>query len=386
MSQNTQVAQGSLASLSQENSAFVERAQTHATQSSEHRTVARHETYEQRARRAGVVFASCLLSLLASCNVYDSSLLDPEPLTTGGSAAGGSILVGGSGATHAGGGTGSYGGTTSDGGSGAIGDAGTPGTSGGGADPITGGTGNAGSPTATGGATTAAGAGGSVAVGGGGAAGASNPTLSMIDDMENPDAYIPLLDMRQGYWSLSNDGSSGGKQAPSPVMTMTPIPGGRNGSLTGLHTTATGFVTSGALVGVDLNRKGAAATARLTYDASAYKAVHFFAKVETSSPADAKFAILDRHTDPGGALCCPAKTACGSGNISNGLCYDHFSKDLTFTHEWAEYTVAFSDLNQLGWGDNGVDALDAAHVFNIQMSWTSSAMDLWIDDIAFVKK
>ncbi len=384
MSQNTQVAHGSLATVGQENSAIHAQTQTDATHSSEHQPVDHRETIELRARRAGVVVAACLLSALASCNVYDSSLLDPEPLTAGAGAAGGSILAGGTGATHAGGATSSSGG--SDGGSGAIGDAGTPNTSGGGAD-TTGGTSPAGGSPAvagTGGGSAVAGAGGTVAVGG--MAGASNPTLSMIDDMENPDAYIPLTDMRQGYWSLSNDGTSGGKQTPSPVMIMTAIPGGRNGSLTGLHTTATGFATSGALVGVDLNRKGAAANQRLTYDASAYKAVHFWAKVEASSPTDAKFAILDRHTDPGGALCCPAKGSCGSGNISNGLCYDHFTRDLTLTHDWAEYTVQFSDLNQLGWGENNVDALDAAHVFAMQFSWTSAAMDLWIDDIAFVKK
>ena len=178
MSQNTQVAQGSLATVGLENSAFSASSQIQVTHSSEQRPVDHRETNELRARRAGVAVVSCLAALLASCNVYDSSLLDPEALATGG-VAGGDIVVGGSGATHAGSGGGSSAG--SDGGSGSIGDAGSPNASNGGAD--NGGASSvAGAPTTSGGASmVGAGTGGSVEVGGGSTAGAANPTLSMID-------------------------------------------------------------------------------------------------------------------------------------------------------------------------------------------------------------
>ncbi|HTA93267.1 MAG TPA: hypothetical protein VK745_27005, partial [Polyangiaceae bacterium] len=62
------------------------------------------------------------------------------------------------------------------------------------------------------------------------------------------------------------------------------------------------------------------------------------------------------------------------------------AKDLTFTTAWAEYTVQFTDLEQYGWGANNVTALDVAQVFGIQFSYGTPTMDLWIDDISFIKK
>ena len=140
-----------------------------------------------------------------------------------------------------------------------------------------------------------------------------------------------------------------------------------------------------ALFGVDLNRKGAS---RQTYDASPYIAVQFWIRVEPASPTAVHLAILDMHTDPGGMLCCPTMTDCSNGgNIANGLCYDHFGVDLApVTTQWTQRTVTFAQLNQVGWGENKVTALDAAHVFNIQFNWLSAAMDIWLDDIYFVKK
>jgi hypothetical protein len=189
--------------------------------------------------------------------------------------------------------------------------------------------------------------------------------------MEVPDQYIPSLDGRQGFWSLSNDHTAGA-QTPSPTMIMSAIPGGRGASMSALHTTSTGFTGTGALVGVDLNRK----TTRSTYDASAYKALHFWAKVAAGSLTSVHLSMPDLHTDPGGALCSKAPQQC----------YDHWATDLAFTTAWAEYTVAFTDLSQYGWGANDATALDAAHVYGIQFSWGTPTMDLWIDDIAFVKK
>jgi hypothetical protein len=245
------------------------------------------------------------------------------------------------------------------------------------------------------GAGTAGMAGGVAVAGGGGsgggqagapAGGAASVTLSLIDDMETVDANIPAIDGRQGFWLVANDGTAGGKQTPSPVVTMSMIPGGRGTSLSAFHTTASGYTSSGALVGVDLNRKG---STRSTYDASAYNAVHFWIRVDGTSPTAVHFAILDKHTDPGGGLCCMTKTDCtGGGTLATGgLCYDHFGVDLQpLTTTWSERTVTFAQLVQVGFGENNVTALDAAYVFAIEFNWLSSAMDLWIDDISFVKK
>jgi hypothetical protein len=333
------------------------------------------ETHDLRPSRVSVVIASlcsalCLVSLVA-CNVYDPSLLDSS---LGAGASDNSGGASGSGTINTAGGSPAIGGSFAYSGASSVSQAGAGGsdTSGGGTGAVAGGTsagGTGGSSAGNGGAggLATAGTGGGSEIGGGGAV---DPTLSMIDDMEMPDQYIPSLDGRQGFWSLSNDGTAG-TQTPS-IMIMSQIPGGRGTSVYALHTTSTGFTKTGALVGVDLNRK----TTRLPYDASAYTAVHFWAKVAAGSLTAVHFSMPDLHTDPSGALC----------NKSPQQCYDHWARDLTFTAAWAEYTVAFADLNQYGWGANDVTALDAAHVYGIQFSWGTPSMDLWIDDIAFVKK
>lgn len=336
------------------------------------------ETNRIIMRRAAFVAASISCALFAiGCSVYDASLLE-GPL----------VGAGAGGKPSANGGSPSIAGTGNAGDPNETGDAGDGNSMGGATSGSAGTAGTAGEPTSVAGAS---GSGGSPGGGAGGSpaggapnGGAGSVLYSMIDDMENPDLYIPNTDDRQGFWSLANDGTVGGKQGPSPLL-MSPIPGGRDGSVNAFHTTASGFSTSGAWAVIDLNRKGAT---RATYDASAYKGLHFWAKVDGSSPVDVHLAMLDVHTDPAGKLCCTAANACAAtgGNIANGLCYDHFTRDLTLTKAWAEYTINFTGMSQLGWGDNNVTAVDAAKIYAIQISWTSAAMDLWIDDIAFVKK
>ncbi len=305
------------------------------------------------------------------CSVYDSSLLEQASLAAGASDSGGTsgdVTVAGSssaGGTQALAGSSSVeeGGSSAGGASSGVAGSASGGTSGGG---------TAGSNSSGGaaGGLAAGGTGGSGEVGGNAAGGDVNASISMIDDMEMPDQYIPSMDGRQGFWSLANDGTAG-TQTPS-IMTMSAIPGGRGTSMYALHTTSSGFTKTGAQVNVDLNRK----TTRSTYDASSYKAVQFWAKVAVGSLAAVHLALPDMHTDPGGALCTKA----------GQQCYDHWAADRTLTNAWAEYTVAYADLNQYGWGANDVTALDAAHVYGIQFSWGTPAMDLWIDDISFVEK
>ncbi|HEY3664554.1 MAG TPA: hypothetical protein VGL19_01095 [Polyangiaceae bacterium] len=343
-------------------------------------------THSETSRRGSVpknvaCGLSCVL-LLVACNVYDSSLLDSNALANGGSSNSGGAPISSSGADST-----SGSGNNPSGGSGNA----------------TGGIGFAGADNAgdsSGGTAASAGTGGVVSMAGGGVVsggsgggqaggstgGTTSLSLSLIDDMETVDANIPAIDGRQGFWSVANDGTAAGKQTPSPTVVMSMIPGGRGTSLSAFHTTAMGFISSGALVGVDLNRKG---STRSTYDASAYNAVHFWIKVEAGSPTAVHFAILDKHTDPGGAWCCIAANNCTGGGTfaTGGLCYDHFGKDLPpVTTAWVERTVQFSELGQVGWGDNKVTVLDTAHVFGLQLNWLSPAMDLWIDDISFVKK
>jgi hypothetical protein len=389
MSQNTQVVRAALATVRREITRIF--ALSGPKRPTEHWQVAQPETSEQRTRRRSKNAAWALGSalLFVGCNVYDSSLLDTSALASrAGSDGGGQLANAGNSADGAAGNgnASATGGAGSAAGSNGLAGMDSAGDSSGGSSGSVAGAGTVG----VGGSGTVAGSNGGGAPAGGagaGAGGAVNAMYSLIDDMETVDANIPSTDGRQGFWSVANDGTPGGKQTPSPTVTMSLIPGGGRGtSLNAFHTTAMGYTTSGALIGVDLNRKGAT---RNTYDASPYNAVHFWMRVETGSPTAVHFAILDKHTDPGGAWCCISATNCAVGATlaTGGLCYDHFGKDLpAATTQWTERTVTFAELDQVGWGDNKVTDLDTAHIYAIQFNWLSAAMDLWIDDISFVKK
>ena len=381
MSQITQVARGGPAAVHREFSTFF--ARRRAAHPSEHWQVAHSETSHQRVRRTAFLVV-CVLAV--SCNVYDASLLDSSLLLNGGGGGAGGPITPGDGGMNAGGAVNVSGSSdiSDAGASRSLGGSNTGGGSTGGGSTGGGSTGGG----STGGVSGAATEGGATTGGAptGSTAGASvNPIYSVIDDMEMPDPNIPNTDSRAGFWSIVNDGT--GMQVPA-TMTMSPIPGGREASSYALHTTTTGF-KAGPQVGVDLNRKG---STRSSFDASLYKGVHFWAKVGNPSSKDVHFSIPDQHTDPGGGLCCESLEMCnGTANIAKGLCYDHFATDLKFSTAWAEYTVLFTALNQVGWGDNkesgkAVEALDASHVFNVQFNWGTAEMDLWVDDISFVRK
>ncbi len=378
MSQNTHVAKRRFVILRREIKGI---SRSNATPSSSFEwQLSRYRKLEVQARGVTAVMVWSACFAIGGCSVYDSSLLEPASLADAAGGDTGRLILPSSGGAEP-----------------AVASA-SGGVSSGGDSSSQAGTDSAGSsPASAGGSDTSGGAGGALAVTGGSASGGSgagelgggaagaavNLTLSLIDDMENTDPYIPNVDGRQGFWSLANDGTLGGKQTPS-TMVMSSIVGGRGASLAALHTTAAGYKT-GAQVGVDLNRKG---SSRLPYDASSYNAVRFWSRVEAGSPNVVRLSVLDKHTDPGGGLCCLSASNCtGGGSIVHGLCYDHFAAELPpIGTQWTERTVLLSDLKQAGWGDNKLENLDSSHVFALQFDWLSTTMDLWIDDISFVKK
>ena len=274
----------------------------------------------------------------------------------GGSGGGGTAA----GAGQTGGGGGTHGGIE-------MGDAGMAGADTGGSSGTSAGSGG------SAGVESGAGAGGLVEVGGNSNGGSVNTGSSVIDDMEDQDRYISKIDGRVGAWYLAP--CKGGTQTPASnvVPYMSPLTDDRPGSMYALHSTAM-TCSGGALVGLDLNNK----SARVVYDASKYSGVRFWAKVASGSPTGVKFAMPDTHTDPMGGQCDKVTDA--------GQCYDHFATTFVFTTSWKEYTAMFVDLSQVGWGNNKVDSLDLKNVYGIEISWTTPAMDLWIDDIVFLNK
>ena len=75
--------------------------------------------------------------------------------------------------------------------------------------------------------------------------------------MEDGDASICALDGRNGDWYTVGDGTSSDLTPARLPFTPTMIPGGRGTSQYAAHFTGSGFTDWGALMGFNLNNKGA---------------------------------------------------------------------------------------------------------------------------------
>jgi hypothetical protein len=333
-----------------------------------------------RSRAFATLFA---LSLSGACSVYTSDLLE----TTTGITAGGQDSVGtGHGGTLAGtpnaaggklntdtprggGEGGDANGTDTPG----AGTAGTPGVGGTGTAgvPGTGGS-NAGSGGSGGSAGSAGNVGGTAGSGGGPVTG----TGDLLDDFEDENLTIEQNDTRGGVWYPFNDGTVG-TQGPSPLVCSPNS--GAPADLGGyaMHITATGFTgpgTVGSGLGVDFRNL------KKVYDGSKFSGIRFWAKVGATEKAktEHRIQIADATTDEAGDKCNPA------ANAANGeKCNDHFGYNATFTTAWAQYSVRFDQLTQLGWG-LPADALDKAALYGLQFTAKPGAqVDLWLDQIEF---
>jgi hypothetical protein len=213
--------------------------------------------------------------------------------------------------------------------------------------------------------------------------------LDLIDNMESETGIILSVEGRNGPWFTYNDGSSTGQQTPMAGGAFAPsendpprlIPESLGGgeSHYAAQTSGYGFSVWGAGMGFNFTNPRAA------YDASAYTGFVFWGRIgSTVGSADGGVAAIrlnvpDANTDSQGDVCT--------------TCSDYFGVNLTFTTEWKEFTVLFSDLAQVGWGSPYELALDATQVYACQFLITTESadgnagarFDLWIDDIYFIK-
>ena len=68
--------------------------------------------------------------------------------------------------------------------------------------------------------------------------------------------------------------------------------------------------------------------------------------------------------------------------ICSSQCYDAHSKVITLSASWTQYTVLYSELAQMGFGQPLV-AFDPHLLIGIDFGTTGS-WDYWLDDVAFL--
>jgi hypothetical protein len=199
----------------------------------------------------------------------------------------------------------------------------------------------------------------------------------MIDDMEDGDGSILPAGGRVGAWYTYNDATPTGMQKPLAMSPFVMTPGGRTATGYAAETSGSGFTVWGAGMGFNLDDPGDGmnGSAKVTYNASAYSGIAFWAKAGAGAAPALRVNVSDKNTDPAGGVCMPADK-----------CNDHFGKDIRLTEEWALYTMNFADLLQLGWGQPSA-ALDVAHLYAVQFQVAKGVtFDVWLDDVAFLTK
>jgi hypothetical protein len=330
--------------------------------------------------RSAAFALSGLVMFAVSCSVYSEDLVDGASASITGS--------GGLDEPRAGsGGSGSGSKPAVDGGSGVVipseggeGPVDSPGASGTGNNSSAGASGaasggvNAGGSagsSATAGSGNSAGAAGSAPTGGGNGGTGGLPVGDLIDGFEDEDITLEQNGGRGGVWYLFDD-LTVGTAGPSPLM-CTPLSGAPK-DLGGyaMHITATGFTSWGSGLGVDF-RAG-----KKVYDASKYSGIRFWAKVGTGKNTRHRLQLADATTDKAGGKCNPAVNA-----PDGAKCDDHFGINEVFTTTWTQYSVKFSDLAQIGWG-NAAPALDTSALYGLQVTAKPKLeVDLWLDQIEF---
>jgi hypothetical protein len=141
------------------------------------------------------------------------------------------------------------------------------------------------------------------------------------------------------------------------------------------------------------------------FDISAYKGISFWGKAEIDSGTlDVKVQFPDTDTDPRGGVCNGAPAGIGTpSNISR--CYNSYAVHLSFTGDWQQFTVLFSDLKidpTFGFQQPGPFVAAAAeagvtigskNVYGINWQGQKNTIpdagaetiDFWMDDVYFLQ-
>lgn len=176
---------------------------------------------------------------------------------------------------------------------------------------------------------------------------------STIDDFEDRDMLILPTAGRNGAWSAFDDGTDGMRSDPEIRRSE------REGSESALCIEGGGFTWWGGGMGFSLNGQQA-------YDASVHTGVTFWAK---GSATEFRLLAADRYSSPGAGIC--------------SSCNDHFRALFDVTPQWKEYTIAWPELFQAGFGDRNPSVCPSA-LFGLQFQWPSNTdFELCIDDLAF---
>ncbi|RYZ08652.1 MAG: hypothetical protein EOO73_07305 [Myxococcales bacterium] len=196
---------------------------------------------------------------------------------------------------------------------------------------------------------------------------AKGADLESIDRMEDADGTIDPIAGRSGVWLSWNDKT--GWQEPSDLnetFVMKELDPPRGRSHFAASSRGGGFGDWGARIGFELQ-------VQQGYDLSRYAGITFWARRGSGPAFVLRFVLPDRATTPRGKQCLTY------------ACNDHFGVDLVLTEEFERYSFAWSDFEQIGWGEPKPSSLDAAAVYAVHFQIDKEQdFDFTVDDIALL--
>lgn len=202
----------------------------------------------------------------------------------------------------------------------------------------------------------------------------------IISTFEDGTGNVNQVAGRGGGFYMYNDGT--GMQTPPTGMLPPAMSVSRCGSTYALCMSGKNFMTWGAGMGTDFAPLGPPGAdgmgTKVTYDASKYKGVAFWAKSNTAMTTPVRVSFKDKDTAPEGGMC--------DKSMSSGAeaCNDDFGKAVMFTSTWQPFTITFAELRQGAWG-KAFPAFLAQSVYSIQFQVSQGLdFDVCVDDLVFI--
>jgi hypothetical protein len=189
----------------------------------------------------------------------------------------------------------------------------------------------------------------------------------LLDDWEEKDSRVAPFDGRAGSWATYDDGT--GKQTPPDKSPLFParLPAARGASSQALHMFGGKFKDWGVTFGAELANAAC-------YDASAYAGIEFWAK--GGGVLKVGLQMIDVQDEKYGGFC-----------KSEPDCYNTHRKLVRLSKSFQHYTVRWEELAQL-YAAGPPLAFDPKRVRFLEFGIgpESTPFDVWIDDVAFVKR
>jgi len=194
---------------------------------------------------------------------------------------------------------------------------------------------------------------------------------SVIDNLDDEDLQILPSDSREGSWFAYDDNSGGERTDIEIEAAADDGNGGASGADNAGDTDGSAacirgkdFLQWGGGMGFSLSQPNGS---RQSYDASAYTGLSFRAK--GSDDVEFRALLVDGYSDPTAGQCAG--------------CNDHFRVLFTPGSHWKQYSFAWADFEQQGFGDQQPSVCPSA-LRAIQFQWPRQAdFELCVDDIAF---